>query len=144
MVSPAPLAPPASGSPPPDSTASSATAITGTTPAVAVSSASPNPAPGVVDPTAHLQAIRAQLSPDEAAIAKTMALRMAPEERVQWIVHLSTLSIDQAVALVRSKIPKTSATTSLLAKHDATDSNHEGAGRSSSPSGSGDKGKARP
>jgi len=50
-------------------------------------------------------AIQARMSPREAAIAKTVALRMTPEMRAQWLAELSMLSVDQAVELVRSMIP---------------------------------------
>jgi hypothetical protein len=55
---------------------------------------------------AHLFAIQAQLSPREAAIAKSVVTRMTPEMRAQWLAELSVLSVDQAADVVRALIAK--------------------------------------
>jgi len=70
----------------------------------------PRNAPPGIEPTpqqwAHLFAIRARLSPREAAITETVAVRMPLEMRAQWLAELSMLSVDEAVEAVRSMIPK--------------------------------------
>jgi hypothetical protein len=55
---------------------------------------------------AHLYAFQAQLSPREAAIAKSVVTRMTPEMRAQWLAELSVLSVDQAADVVRALIAK--------------------------------------
>jgi len=90
-----------------DSAAPNATAITGGDTA---QTGGQRNAPPTIEPTPeqweHLLAIRAQLSPREAAIAETVITRMAPEVRAQWLAELSAISVDQAVDFVRSMIPK--------------------------------------
>jgi len=56
--------------------------------------------------TAHLLAIYAGLSPDEKRIAQLVVARMTPEVRAGWLDELSVLTVDQAVELVRSMIPR--------------------------------------
>jgi hypothetical protein len=75
----------------------------------------------------HLLAIRARLSPREAAIAETVITRMDPEMRAQWIAELSVISVDQAVDFVRSMIPKTSPNLTA-ARHSARGDGKEGEG----------------
>ena len=58
------------------------------------------------DQLAHLLAIRARLNPREAAIADAVVVRMAPDVQAQWLAELSALTVDQAVEVVRSMIPK--------------------------------------
>jgi len=53
----------------------------------------------------HLLAIQAALDPRERTIARTVIKRMTDEQRVDWLRELSALTVDQAVALVRSMIP---------------------------------------
>ena len=64
----------------------------------------------VLEPTpeqwAHLYAIRARLSPREAAIAQAVIVRMPAELRAQWLAELSVLSVEEATEAVRSMIPK--------------------------------------
>jgi hypothetical protein len=102
--------PPAAAAGGPDSTAPSATATGGAAPADTTQLDSPRNALPAGEPTpeqwAHLLAIRAQLSPREAAIAETVVMRMAPEMRVQWLAELSLLGVDGAAEVVRSMIPK--------------------------------------
>lgn len=86
------------------------TTATGDAAPAATQPDSPRNAPPAVEPTpgqwAHLFAIRAQLSPRDAAIAQTVVTRMAPEMRAQWLAELSALSVDEAAEVVRSMIPK--------------------------------------
>ena len=70
-------------------------------PAAEIRNAAPTP-----EQVAHLLAIRSQLMPREAAIADAVVLRMSPEMRAQWLGELSAMSVDQAVEIVRSMIPK--------------------------------------
>lgn len=55
---------------------------------------------------AHLFAIRAKLTPREAAIADAVVLRMSADVQAQWLAELSALGVDEAVEVVRSMIPK--------------------------------------
>ena len=75
----------------------------------AVQTDMPRNALDTLEPTpqqwAQLLAIRASLSPREAAIAQTVVVRMTPEMRAQWLAELSALSVEQAVEVVRSMIP---------------------------------------
>jgi hypothetical protein len=79
-------------------------------PDVAVANSGARNAPPSIEPTpeqwAHLLAIRDRLSPREAAIVDTVVVRMAPEDRAQWLAELSVLSVDHAADVVRSMIPK--------------------------------------
>jgi hypothetical protein len=112
-VSSMPSATAVSESPALDGTASSVapntTAIAGGVPGTA-QIGGPRNAPPTIEPTPeqweHLLAIRARLSPREAAIAETVITRIAPEMRAQWLAELSVISVDQAVEFVRSMIPK--------------------------------------
>lgn len=92
------------------SAAPNTTALIGAVPASTTQTNSPRNAPPIVEPTPeqweHLLAIRARLSPREAAIAETVITRMDPEMRAQWLAELSVVSVDQAVEFVRSMIPK--------------------------------------
>jgi hypothetical protein len=96
--------------PPPDG-ATPSTAIAGSMPAGTAPIGGPRnaPPPGI-EPTpeqwAHLLAIRDRMSPREATIVDTVVVRMAPEDRAQWLAELSVLSVDQATDLLRSMIPK--------------------------------------
>ena len=70
----------------------------------------PRNAPPTVERTpeqwAHWLAIRARLSPREAAIADIAVTRMTPEMRAQWLAELAVLGVDHAAEIVRSIIPK--------------------------------------
>ena len=68
-----------------------------------VRNAAQAPSPGQ---TAHLLAIYAGLSPAEKRIAQLVVARMTPEVRARWLDELSLLTVDQAVDLVRSMIPR--------------------------------------
>jgi hypothetical protein len=59
--------------------------------------------PGQMD---HLLAVHAALLPDEKRIVQLVVARMTPEVRTQWLDELSGLTVDEAVALVRSLIPR--------------------------------------
>ena len=103
----------ASGSQMGDGAAPSTTAIAGGASAAQVGTApvdGPRNAALPVEPTpeqwSHLLAIRARLSPREAAIAESVVVRMSPEMRAQWLAELSALSVDQAADIVRSMVPK--------------------------------------
>jgi hypothetical protein len=100
----------ASENPPPGSAAPSSSALTPATPAGLGPTDGTRNAPPAVMPTpeqwAHLFAIQAQLSPREAAIAKSVVTRMTPEMRAQWLAELSVLSVDQAADVVRALIAK--------------------------------------
>jgi hypothetical protein len=65
--------------------------------------ASPAWSPGQMN---HLLAIHAALLPEEKRIAQLVVARMTPEVRAQWLGELSVLTVEQAVALVRSMIPR--------------------------------------
>jgi hypothetical protein len=101
----------------PNAAAASATpnaaAITGAVSGDTAQTGEPRNAAPTTEPTPeqweHLFAIRARLSPREAAIAENVISRMAPEMRAQWLAELSVVSIDQAVDFVRSMIPKSRA-----------------------------------
>lgn len=54
----------------------------------------------------HLLAIQARLTPREQAIANLVRERMSPEQQAQWLAELSAMTVDQALQLVRSMIPK--------------------------------------
>ena len=54
----------------------------------------------------HLLAVYAGLSSDEKRIAQVVVARMAPELRAQWLGELSAMTVEQAVGLVRSMIPR--------------------------------------
>jgi hypothetical protein len=55
---------------------------------------------------AHLLAIYTGLSPDEKRVAQLVMTRMTPDVRAQWLAELSAMTVDQAVELVRSMMPK--------------------------------------
>ena len=113
---PAPTPAPApAAAPAPAPSSSSAAAGPSAPPAPAT--AEPTPTPAVEEPAlrnaaptpeqiAHLFAIRAKLTPREAAIADAVVLRMSGDVQAQWLAELSALSVDQAVEIVRSMIPK--------------------------------------
>lgn len=54
----------------------------------------------------HLLAIYGGLSSDEKRIAQVVVARMTPDLRAAWLGELSVMTVDQAVALVRSMIPR--------------------------------------
>ena len=54
----------------------------------------------------HLHAVRERLSPKERAIAENAIMRMDADVLAQYLAELSTLSVDEAVALIRSMIAK--------------------------------------
>ena len=54
----------------------------------------------------HLLAIYAELLPAEKRIVQLVVARMSPDVRAQWLGELSRLTVEQAVALVRSMIPQ--------------------------------------
>jgi hypothetical protein len=62
---------------------------------------------------AHFMSIYTRLSPDEASIAREVAGEMTEAELGEWMVDLSSLSVDDATAKVKSRLvelmPKTSA-----------------------------------
>ncbi len=53
---------------------------------------------------AHIAAIQAALSPDEAALAREVAQDLAPADLQTWFAELSALSVPQAVARVRAML----------------------------------------
>ncbi len=53
---------------------------------------------------AHIAAIQAELSPDEAALAREVAQDLAPAELQAWFTELVALSIPQAVVRVRAML----------------------------------------
>jgi hypothetical protein len=53
---------------------------------------------------AHIAAIQAALTPEEAALAREVAQDLAPEDLQTWFAELSTLSVAQAVARVRTML----------------------------------------
>jgi len=125
-----PVAAAASESPTLDSAASNTTAITGAPPAGPAQIDVPRNAPPI-EPTPeqweHLLAIRARLSPREAAIAETVVTRMDPDMRALWLAELSVLSVDRAVDFVRSMIPEPPRR-QPTAKNGAKDHGKEGEG----------------
>ncbi len=54
----------------------------------------------------HLLTIQARLTPREQAIANLVRERMSPEQQAQWLAELSAMTVEQALELVRSMIPK--------------------------------------
>lgn len=116
---PAPVAP--TPVPAPAAARSSAPAqssvAAGVSPASSSTTAATEPAPAETRNAAptpeqwvHLLAIREKLSPREAGIAEAVVTRMTPDLRAQWLAELSALSVDQAVEIVRSMIPKPAGT----------------------------------
>lgn len=77
---------------------------------------SPSEAPDVRNATAaptitpeqiqHLLTIQARLTPREQAIANLVRERMGLEQQAQWLGELSAMTVEQALKLVRSMIPK--------------------------------------
>jgi hypothetical protein len=55
---------------------------------------------------AHLTAIQARLTPPEVRVIQAAALRMTPQVRAEWLAELATRSVDDAITLVRSMLPK--------------------------------------
>lgn len=53
---------------------------------------------------AHLTAIRARLTPKEAAIAERVMKQMTPDMLGQWLVALSEQSVDEAVQTIRKTV----------------------------------------
>ncbi len=53
---------------------------------------------------AHIAAIQAALTPEEAALAREVAQDLAPADLQTWFAELSTLSVPQAVARVRTML----------------------------------------
>jgi len=53
---------------------------------------------------AHIAAIQAALTPDEAALAREVAQDLAPADLQTWFAELSALSVPQAVARVRAML----------------------------------------
>jgi hypothetical protein len=73
----------------------------------AADSAARNATPTITpEQISHLLAIRARLSPREQSIADLVRERMAPAQQEQWLAELSAMSIDEALRVVRSMIPK--------------------------------------
>jgi hypothetical protein len=65
----------------------------------------PAPAPSVPpNALAHVAAIQQKLSPKEAALAREAAKELTPSEIQAWMAQLSSLSVDEAVALIRKTI----------------------------------------
>jgi hypothetical protein len=54
----------------------------------------------------HLLAIYAELLPAEKRIVQLVVARMSPDVRAQWLGELSRMTVEQAVALLRSMIPQ--------------------------------------
>ena len=71
------------------------------TPATAVRNASLAP---TMQQVAHLTAIRARLTPKEAAIAERVMKQMTPDMLGQWLVALSEQSVDEAVQTIRKTV----------------------------------------
>lgn len=92
------------GAPPSDSTARAAS-IPGVPPpdGAPVRNSIPRPPPAQ---TAHLLRVYAQLSPPEKRVAQLVVMRMAPSVRAQWLAELSAITVDEAVDLVRSLMPR--------------------------------------
>jgi hypothetical protein len=112
-AAPSPVPPPASA---PEPAAASPTPPRPSDSA-ATSSTSPPPAsPTNEQPTrnsaitpaqiAHLTAIQARLTPQEVRVVQAAALRMTPPVRAEWLAELAARSVDDAVTLVRSMLPK--------------------------------------
>ena len=83
--------------------ASSTSTPTESSPAAATRNAARPWSPGQMD---HLLAVHAALLPDEKRIVQLVVARMTPEVRTQWLDELSGMTVDEAVALVRSLIPR--------------------------------------
>lgn len=54
----------------------------------------------------HLYQIRAQLSPEERAIAENAISRMPSDVLVQWLGELSAMSVDEATNVLRQMIAR--------------------------------------
>jgi hypothetical protein len=120
---PAPSTPPPPAPAPTPGPAAAATAAP-ITPEPSAATASPATAPAATAPTtseepprntgpaitatqiAHLTAIQARLTPQEVRVIQAAALRMTPQVRAEWLAELATRSVDDAIALVRSMLPK--------------------------------------
>lgn len=63
----------------------------------------PTPTPAQV---MHLYQIRAQLSPEERAIAENAISRMPSDVLVQWLGELSAMSVDEATNVLRQMIAR--------------------------------------
>jgi len=72
-----------------------------TTPRNAAPAAPAPPAPA--DPQAHLLSILAQLTPDERGYAERVFVQLSPEAVRQWHELLLSMSIDDAVKMIRAK-----------------------------------------
>lgn len=96
--SPTPAKPPASSVSAPVVETSAPTAES---PATAVRNASLAP---TMQQVAHLTAIRARLTPKEAAIAERVMKQMTPDMLGQWLVALSEQSVDEAVQTIRKTV----------------------------------------
>jgi hypothetical protein len=64
-----------------------------------------NAAPPSPAQIAHLLAVQSRLTPDEQRVAQLAAMRMTAEVRATWLDELGSMSVDEAVARVRSLIP---------------------------------------
>lgn len=66
--------------------------------------------PPTASPSAmqHFLAIQAALTPQESAIAQSVAMNFTPEERTAWMNELKQLSVEEAVAKIRTAIAATS------------------------------------
>jgi hypothetical protein len=53
----------------------------------------------------HLLAILNGLQPDERKVARAVVQKMTADQRAHWLGELSLLTVENAVALVRSMIP---------------------------------------
>jgi hypothetical protein len=94
--------PPASSvSAPASETSASTTVQPSEAPATAVRNASLAP---TMQQVAHLTAIRARLTPKEAAIAERVMKQMTPDMLGQWLVALSEQSVDEAVQTIRKTV----------------------------------------
>jgi hypothetical protein len=97
---------PASGAP--MATDAVATTTRMAPPASATEPVPPRNATSTITPAQidHLLAIRARLSPREQAIGDLVRERMSLEQQQQWLTELCAMSVDDALAMVRSMIPK--------------------------------------
>ena len=111
-------------------TAAPHAALVSVAPAEAGQLDAPRNALPALEPTpeqwAHLYAIRARLSPREAAIAQAVVVRMPAELRAQWLAELSMLCVEEATEVVRSMIPKSPPKQARARKASEDDGQEEG------------------
>ncbi len=68
--------------------------------------AKPPKAPAPITPAmlAHFQAVQSQLTAEEADFARAVAAELSPAEIEQWMVELSAMAVDDAVAMIQKHI----------------------------------------